>query len=473
VTVTEEETRPAEFELLMVDPGTLVFAANVRDARPDKGLVASIRERGVLTPVAAYRNAAGELVVLRGRRRTLAAVEAGRSTVPVLVEPEPFDSERVIDQIGENDHRLGLSTADRAAAYEQLAGFGLTAAQIAKQTGTRRADVDAGLKVAASRAAQKAMQRAPLTLTLDEAAVVAEFEDDKDAVAQLVDAARSGQFAHEAQRLRDRRAEAEAKAEAMQALLDAGVTVVDPIDHRTTFRISELVDAKTGKALTPGRHARCPGHAATVASSYAAGARLAFRPVYVCVDYAEHGHVRSWEYGRTGRAKAATEQEREAERVERREVIAGNKAWDSAQTVRRTWLRTFLARKAAPKDAGVFVAVTLVDRGDWTLRFVLERGHTLAHELYGLGEAPAYGEPDRLAAMLDGASTDRALMVALGVVLAAQEQAISRNTWRSTSPVTARYLRYLQTNGYTLSDIERRACGEQPDPVDVSTEATP
>ena len=40
----------------------------------------------------------------------------------------------------------------------------------------------------------------------------------------------------------------------------------------------------------------------------------------------------------------------EEQKTERRVVIARNKAWKFAQVVRRDWLRTFAARKTAPKD---------------------------------------------------------------------------------------------------------------------------
>lgn len=51
-----------------------------------------------------------------------------------------------------------------------------------------------------------------------------------------------------------------------------------------------------------------------------------------------------------------SEQEREAARVERRDVIESNKEWDSATTVRRTWLRGYLTRKSAPKGTASFLA---------------------------------------------------------------------------------------------------------------------
>jgi len=90
----------APLALEPVDPRTLVLEANVRvDARLDKQFVASIRDRGVLVPIVAHR-AGGELRVLYGQRRTLAAVEAGRATVPVYVVDVPDgDTAREVGRI--------------------------------------------------------------------------------------------------------------------------------------------------------------------------------------------------------------------------------------------------------------------------------------------------------------------------------------------------------------------------------------
>ena len=51
----------------------------------------------------------------------------------------------------------------------------------------------------------------------------------------------------------------------------------------------------------------------------------------------------------------------EEQKAERREVVANNKAWDSATTVRRTWLTTFFARKTAPPDGARWIAETLAE----------------------------------------------------------------------------------------------------------------
>jgi ParB family chromosome partitioning protein len=48
------------------------------------------------------------------------------------------------------------------------------------------------------------------------------------------------------------------------------------------------------------------------------------------------------------RAADIGDQERERARLERRDVIESNKAWRSAEAVRRIWLREFVTRKKPP-----------------------------------------------------------------------------------------------------------------------------
>ena len=60
--------------------------------------------------------------------------------------------------------------------------------------------------------------------------------------------------------------------------------------------------------------------------------------------------------GSAAEAGEKTEEQKEAERVERRRVIAGNKQWDTAVGVRRAWLRQFLTRKTPPAGAVEFIA---------------------------------------------------------------------------------------------------------------------
>ncbi|MGP5261296.1 ParB N-terminal domain-containing protein, partial [Brachybacterium paraconglomeratum] len=89
--------------LVHVDPTTIVLDTNVRtDARLDKDFVASVRDHGVMQPVVGYRDQDGAVHVLQGQRRTLAAVETQRETIPVYLAETPDEAGRIITQMVEN-----------------------------------------------------------------------------------------------------------------------------------------------------------------------------------------------------------------------------------------------------------------------------------------------------------------------------------------------------------------------------------
>lgn len=473
----------ATAELVEVDPRKLVIDRNVRlDARLDSEFVASIAERGVLQPVVAYLRG-GDLVVLYGARRTLAAVEAGRAVVPVVVVPPPDDVDRVVDQLSENDHRAGLTVAERVAAYEQLALLGVPAGDIARLTASTPAAVAAGLAIARSEKARDTADE--FELTLEQAAAVAEFDGDDPAVERLVQAAEHGRFEHVAQQLRDERAEAEQRAEAVRAWEATGLRVVDQPQHGSPVRHLDAL-LHDGEVPTAETHAGCPGHAAYLRGVWvdeepadptppAEGeldldraldddeppGRVEWQPVYVCTDPAGNGHTPRW--GGSGRIPAAekTDEQRAADAAERREVIAGNKAWDSATKVRRAWLKTLLARRTPPKGAAAFTAHALASCHSG-LSNALTSGHALAHELLGAGQPGGYGERGRAIGKLLQYGEGRAQVVVLAMVLASYESWASRNSWRSVDPTVKDYLRYLEAIGYPLSDIELLACGVKP-----------
>lgn len=460
-------------ELIHVDPGLITFGPNVRldTINLDPDFVASVRLRGVMQPVTAYRDG-DQLVLLYGKRRTMAAAAAALATIPVFVVPKPVDEEeRVTGQVIENEHRKALTVGERIAAYEQLAALGLTAKQIALRTAAPRADVDAALKAAGhSRARDAAAQH---DLTMAQAATVAEFADDDKAVDQLVLAAKQGQsLDHIVQRLRDEREEDEVRSAAEAELASAGVKVIDPPDYRSAARNLNLLNMVAGN-LTPESHSSCPGHAAYILAERdweneetpddpAAPDPYQWRTevVYVCTDPAANGHLQR---GGAGTADEASPAEREKASAERREVIEGNKAWDSAEKVRRAWLRQFAARKTAPKTAAAFIARALAACGP--VLQAMTNGNTLAHDLFGLTKTLGY--TNRGAAvdkLLEAASEGRAQMVALALVLAAHEEATGRHCWRDgeATSATARYLRFLEEQGYQLSEVELRACGVKP-----------
>ncbi|WP_460467428.1 ParB/RepB/Spo0J family partition protein [Calidifontibacter terrae] len=448
-----KNTQQHTTELVEVDPRTVTIGTNVRlDARLDKPFIASVRDRGVLLPIRAYRDADGGIVAVDGQRRTLAAVEAGVATIPAYVSPSPEDAERIVDQLAANDHRTALTAGEHAAAFEQLAGFGLSAAQIAKRTGHKRAQVNAGLAAAASEAARDALS-AHDALTIDQAAGLAEVDDDPEAVARLMKALTEGQFDHTLQRIRDDRAEAQARAELTATLTAANVTVIDQPSHedRKAAQLSNLKGNDNG-GLGVEEHAACAGHAAYLVRSWR---DQQITPVYVCTDWRTHGHQDRFGSSSTTKKPVAdmSDSEREAAAAQRRDVIESNKAWKAAETVRREWVTKFLTRKSAPKGTAAYIAAALFydthglnknTGGDLVEAFTGHRG--------------GYRDPAAQGA-LDQATEGRATVLALGYVLAAAEAGTGTHSWRDVGRDTARYLRFLAANGYTLSPVEERAAG--------------
>lgn len=173
--------------LYQVDPGVLKVGTNVRtDTHPDaKEFAASVRSRGVLEVISAYVDAEGELTVLRGQRRTLVASKVGTpsGTVPVRVVALAQEADRIIDQASENLHRADLTERDTRDAVEQLTLLGPSAAQITKQMALPRRTVNSVLAVVANPATKERMDTAGMTL--QDAALFAEFEDNQDAIATL------------------------------------------------------------------------------------------------------------------------------------------------------------------------------------------------------------------------------------------------------------------------------------------------
>ncbi len=113
---TDTDTTTPTPAVEQVDPSTLLVDLNIRqDTHADPDLVASIRDLGVLVPIVAVRTPTDDLRVRFGHRRTLAAIQAGRPTVPVVVIAEEgsddaAEIERLIGQWAENEQRSGLDT---------------------------------------------------------------------------------------------------------------------------------------------------------------------------------------------------------------------------------------------------------------------------------------------------------------------------------------------------------------------------
>jgi ParB family chromosome partitioning protein len=343
-------------ELLHVDPATLTIGTNVRtETHTDaKQFARSIRERGVLEVITAYRDETGQLVVLRGQRRTIVATQVGTptGTVPVRVVAAPVEGDRIVDQLAENLHRDAIGQPEVLAGIEQLSLVGLSAAQIAKRTALRRPEVDAALAVATCPTVRE--QVASESLTLQQAAIFVEFDGDDDATDRLHAALRRGTpLAHAAQQLRDEAAErAELLAE-VERLRGEGMPVLDPDNLPGSLwrlRLEDLRDAD-GYPVPVESWRQVEGAAVVVTAEWVypeatsgdedadepaedadAEPERRFVPVWIVPDPAAVGLHHKYDSGQHGSGTGTdqpSDAEREAATAERRRVIAHNKAWRS------------------------------------------------------------------------------------------------------------------------------------------------
>lgn len=215
-----------------IDPNTLIIGTNVRDdADLDAQFIASIKEHGVLVPIVAVRGQDGQLLVRYGQRRTLAAREAGRQTVPVYVRSASGGDdtaqlvERVAGQIVENDRRRDLTTVQRAKGIQQMLDAGVSVTKVAKALAVNTDTVKAAGTAGKSQAAMEALATGQLSLT--EAAALAEFDDVPGAVDKLIRASGTSWFDHTVAQLREQQASAKALREAEKPWQDKGFTILD------------------------------------------------------------------------------------------------------------------------------------------------------------------------------------------------------------------------------------------------------
>jgi ParB family chromosome partitioning protein len=502
-------------------PGDLLLDANARTnaeatvTTADVALcktIAAARPDGCgnNVPITLVRRPGGQLRVRTGHRRTIGCQRAG---VPVLgfVAGDEGDERadrraRLIEQWNENHHREPMTVRDDTAVL--LALFDeeqMTEAAIAKATGLPRPQVAASLTVARSEVAVKAAEQWDF-LTLDQAAALAEFEADEEALTALYHAAKDspGQFAHVAARLRATRAERESKA-AFTATLEAqGFAIYGDRSYVPwTLALENLRDGD-GNQASPEAHASCPGRAVAITYEWdwAPGAEAAYRAAHglagdddladvefasdeearaagfvpgwqigrhLCTDPQQYGHANV--HGTPGESPTRGQQTAEDEAAaaarqteERRRVRQRNTAWRAATDTRTSHLKALLGRKAPPADA-LKLVVEAMARGE-TQPQMSPFGHQTACELLGLtGDGAATGYRDLLLAELDRASEKRAQVIALAMVLGAAEHGVRDvHTWQSAEgsywasysvPQAARYLAWLaEHTDYALSDIE-------------------
>ncbi|HQC50797.1 MAG TPA: ParB/RepB/Spo0J family partition protein [bacterium] len=113
----------------------------VFDEEKIKELSASIREQGIIQPLAVSSLSDGRYELIAGERRLRASKLAGLSEVPVFIKD--VDSEQMLAlSLLENIQREDLNPIEEARAYQELiAQFGYTQEDVAEKLGKSRAAV--------------------------------------------------------------------------------------------------------------------------------------------------------------------------------------------------------------------------------------------------------------------------------------------------------------------------------------------
>ena len=265
--------------LLQAHPG------NVRqDLALDEEFIASVRELGILTPLRVTPDGEGYRVI-EGHRRLAAAIEAGLDQVPCDIAADRADDQagQFLDMYAANHHRRDLTTLEEADALFSASAAGASKTRIRKATGLGRDAVTAALAAGRlSGNARDAVAGAGYELTLEQLALLAEFDGDHEAIRRLAGAfAEGGTGEYVAEAIRRKRHEAAAHAEIVTQLQAGGYTVTDSVPDGGT-RLDMLTH--DDQPLTPEAHASCPGRGAYF-YPYSP-----LDPVHYCADPSAHGH---------------------------------------------------------------------------------------------------------------------------------------------------------------------------------------
>ena len=509
---TTTATTTAVGELRHLDPATLVIDTNIRTiAALTKEFIASVGD-GIRLPVLAVDTADGVLI-RDGQRRTLAAREAGLATIPVYIVPAADGDEkaataaRIIDQMVANTHRTNLTRRDEVTAIEQLSLAGLSATKISKSVRASKKQVDHALATAASASALDAFETHG-DLTLEQAATLAQYDDDPDATARLLDGAARGRFEHVAKHLAETADERALVRTVVDGYLAQGIAATGnrPDYSSDVTELHRLVD-EDGNAVTDIEQVDAPYRLAYVrADFHERWTDTHGNPVdeelidwsldgeedpdatvgegmidprtltraedvdsdttwYVTDPEAAGLKIRTYGYRSAGSDPMPTDAEidaqKEADRQARRQTIALNKKSEAALQVRREKIAEYLARKTLPKGAvGVvaeFLAATMWNNHD-LFGYSRQDGNAKALTRQFLGGT----EPVEAMA---GASAERRHIVNLAIAIGAHEADMPKSAWRETDRgYTAHRATYLQmlvmVFGYTLSDVEEVITGD-------------
>lgn len=347
-------------QLATVNPVTLLVRDQARaDATPDEGLIASVRQHGILQPpIVAPGSREGTYVILFGHRRVGAAISAGMEQITVIVRnAHTLDSDALTleEQLVENERRAQLTSKDIAAVYSKLALFGMRPEDIAASLGEKTERVRAGLKIVDSAKASELVTANPV-IDFEQAAIIADFEEHPKLQKKLIDTATDhpANFQRDAEQAREERQVRVVVDGIRSHLTEQGVPVLQEVSYATSSYwtgasskvstgapLESLADAE-GNDLTPEKHQLCDGHAAViqrVSPYYLDREDSPIEPFYVCTNWEGFGHQKRKHLTTRTPEQIELDEERQRQQQEReahRQVVAAN------TKARRAWLHGYL-----------------------------------------------------------------------------------------------------------------------------------
>ncbi|MFG2042200.1 ParB/RepB/Spo0J family partition protein [Dactylosporangium sp. NPDC048998] len=284
------------------DLRTLV-AGNLEDlpasVRQLAELKASIKEVGILQPLvvvpAPGRDGAWQIVI--GHRRKYASILVRKFRVPCILATDYDEVKRILAQLAENVHRVGLTASEEADAFEQLTLLDWTTGQIAAVRGVTEETVLRSLRLRRlPKAVSAALDSGQLSLDEVDDDIEA-LGDNPTALAKVLKAQSGWSRRHTLAGELSKIASAKAKELAKAKLVIDGVTVTSkPAGFgytSTATDVRKLVDGD-GRRLDPDEVKALPGFAAFV-EKVGSGADT----VVYCTDPAKYGYTKFKQtYGR-------------------------------------------------------------------------------------------------------------------------------------------------------------------------------
>ncbi|MFI7644034.1 ParB/RepB/Spo0J family partition protein [Nonomuraea sp. NPDC049400] len=277
-----------------------------------------------------------------GNRRLRGSQMAGLTTLWCRIKPELAHDRRamLLGQLTTSHQHEPLSEGATADALFQLDGMGVSRDQLRRASGWKGDQVDAAIKAGnvseETRAAFSAIRQRPPTM--QEAAALAEVEDDPDAKNEAFGLIRTGHTAYSAVSLvKRRRKEAAIMAQLTAELQAAGVPITEDMPDGAV-RVWRLVDSD-GAEMSDEAHAACPGHGAYFPSRTS--------PAFYCTVPAQHGYT-------------VPPQRVEPPRLPTKQIREGNTAWRSSGELRQEWLKQRLNSRTDPGQVVLRAVARLV-----------------------------------------------------------------------------------------------------------------